>query len=448
MRPVFERAFDTSETPPLSLEIPDHAWEPLGTLCVRLRLSHDLWPSRNSHGERRDSTISFLDCPVFQLQIGTEISRVFLRALLKQNRGCEPIRANLDLSHLKGNRSYHIALAWDVSRKLLECRLNGISQGDLFHSHPLRWEAPASWTGPIVLSPSPSGNVQIFFEHVELYSVFLEETSLIETFQEWKPVPLEGEGRTPYFDGLDLSSYRIKPILQMDFSKPLNFTREQDLFENGERVRVPSDNAWVLEGEGNVWTENEKLIIESAPANLSKEGRACHLVLWHHREYPADLLIEYDFWPHDSSMGLHILFFATRPHQGKTIFDLGLPFRDGEFPAYHSGELDGYQVSMWSTDRFRKIRRTSNLRKNAGFSLVACGDDLIAGHGPGPHRIRLLKVGGLIQLETNGKQCVKFVDDGLSLGPILGSGAIGLRLMQHSGRAAFSCFSVSRVISR
>jgi hypothetical protein len=89
-------------------------------------------------------------------------------------------------------------------------------------------------------------------------------------------------------------------------------------------------------------------------------------------------------------------------------------------------------------------RRTANLRKNSGFHLLASGDDHLTGRA-GPHRVRLLKVGGAIRLETDGEMSLRFDDDGTTYGPILRDGIIGLREMAYTGEASYMQLRVWRV---
>ncbi|NQT13592.1 MAG: DUF1961 family protein, partial [Planctomycetes bacterium] len=93
-------------------------------------------------------------------------------------------------------------------------------------------------------------------------------------------------------------------------------------------------------------------------------------------------------------------------------------------------------------------RRTANVRKNFGFYLVGCGIDRIAGRGPGPHRVRVLKVGGKLRVETAGRIAAAFDDDGAAYGPVRGSGAVGLRQMGHTHRASYTHFRVWKVEPR
>lgn len=243
--------------------------------------------------------------------------------------------------------------------------------------------------------------------------------------------------------GLDLSGVTLTKLYEADFSAPLRFVKEEDLLQGDERVRGPGDAEWVLEGGASARTEDGRL-------HLANEGG--HLVCWNTRPFPGDFLLEFGVVPRDSNRGLNIVFFCAAARGGGGIFDLGQPRRGGEFKNYHSGEIDCYHASYWATQRDGTARGTAHLRKNHGFHLVAEGPDLIAGAGsdpagpgpagPVPHRVRLLKLGGGIAVEVNGRVSLRWSDDGAALGPALRDGLVGLRQMEHSGSCAYTHFRV------
>ena len=242
---------------------------------------------------------------------------------------------------------------------------------------------------------------------------------------------------------LDLSGYELKLVYEADFSKPLNFVRENDLFKDGERIRKPEGFDWVAEGAGNVWTEDGRLCVSNIPVDNQKH-KGSHMVLWNTRVFPDNFLLEFDFSPRESKEGLAIIFFCAIGTDGGGIFDLGQPYRGGVFSTYHSGGLNGYHLSYWATwgplTHF-KPRYTSNLRKNYGFELLGSGKDYIWNQGPGPHKVRLLKVDGRIQLEIRGLLALSLTDTG----GVWGKGCIGLRTMEYVGKATYDNFKVWEV---
>ena len=115
------------------------------------------------------------------------------------------------------------------------------------------------------------------------------------------------------------------------------------------------------------------------------------------------------------------------------------------FKSYTNGAINCYHTSYWATSEQGGPRGTAHIRKNQGFHLVAMGRDFIAGGGPGPHRVRVLKIGGKIQVEANGKISVAWQDDGKAFGPVLKDGLIGLRQMSHTKQCSYTHFKVWEV---
>jgi len=99
--------------------------------------------------------------------------------------------------------------------------------------------------------------------------------------------------------------------------------------------------------------------------------------------------------------------------------------------------MRSYHASVFATDDTTP-RRVANLRKNPGFVLAACGEDAIAGHGPGPFRIRLLRLGTRMEIEVDGRKVMEFEDDGRAARAPLRGGIFGFRIMAHTGSAQFS----------
>jgi hypothetical protein len=235
--------------------------------------------------------------------------------------------------------------------------------------------------------------------------------------------------------GLDLSGKQVMLIYEADFFKPLNMVKEPALFEGEKRVKKPDGFEWVLEGWATAEAKHGKL-------KLSNEGG--HLVFWNTREFPADLLIEFEFSPQDDRKGLAIVFFAAKGRDGGSIFDLNQPKRTGEFKRYHSGEIDCYHTSYWANNAKGEARGTAHIRKNHGFALVAMGRDYITGTGTGPHRVRILKIGPRIEIEVDGKLAIAWTDPDKPHG----AGFIGLRQMSHTRAATYGNLKVYAVSAR
>lgn len=336
---------------------------------------------------------------------------------------------NALLSHLNADTWYHLALCWNVKAQQMELFLNGVLQQDL---EPQKVKAP-----PALGSLSLGGSaVPMMISAPTIYDRLLEQSEILGAAGVSRMPPLSGEGRTVFENGLDLSRYKLELIYQADFRKPLRVAHEWDSSAGGKRMLVPSDAEWVLEGDGTAWTEDGSLYVES-----SGERNAGHLVLWLKQRFPDDVLIEWEMEPANIDRGLAILFLATRPKEkpASSIFDESLPLRDGLFPRYHSGALDGYHISYWSGGR-----RTVNLRKNFGFLLATCGDDVVSARGAGSHRLRVLKAGGTIQVEADGQLELQFEDSAPS-SSIWTDGYLGLRQMGHTQRMRYGALRVYKL---
>ena len=191
---------------------------------------------------------------------------------------------------------------------------------------------------------------------------------------------------------------------------------------------------WRLEGGKRASVQNGKLVLESEPGQ-----RENHLVCWLTKEMPAEYLLEFTVRPKDRKEGLNIVFFSTRGANGKSIFDPGLKPRTGVFKQYTSSDINGYHISYWAGDR-----GTANVRKNAGFHLVATGPDLVKdGAADAFQTVRVYKRGGTIRLMVDDVISVAFDDDGKTYGPVWNHpGWIGLRQMGHTVRCEYDSFKV------
>jgi hypothetical protein len=196
---------------------------------------------------------------------------------------------------------------------------------------------------------------------------------------------------------------------------------------------------WRLEGGHDMRVEGGKLILTSALGGEKPAADDNHLVCWLTRDAPADFLVEFQVCPEHRDRGLNIIFFNARGLRGESIFDPALAPRHGLFRQYHSGDLNNYHISYWASDR-----GTVNVRKNAGFRLVATGRDLVGAAPAGTFQtIRLYKRGGIIRLMVDDVVSVAFDDDGKTHGPVWShSGWIGLRQMAHTERCAYEYFKM------
>lgn len=428
------------------VSVPDELWRPTGTLSFRFRASRTL--RFTSHPEGKPERMTLVACPLLRADLSEDRKHTILKVSLPAEGDYEPA-GTIFWSHLKGGEWYHLALSWDAARGKLEAYLNGVLQEEIrLRGAGRPWTPPASPSGPLRLGGSLGAEdrrVAIAVDSVALYPTFMDEEDVVGTLEGCEVAPLEGEGRTDFAGELDLAPYKLTSLYEADFSRPLDVVYEKELFDGDRRARLPEGSDWVFEGPGRAWTDGGRLHLES-----SKPQESGHIVLWSTRVFPDDYLIEFGMSPKDSSNGLNIVFLSAMSREGGGIFDLGLPRRDGVFKNYHSGALDSYHVSYWACASADggTLRRTANVRKNFGFYLVGCGIDRIAGRGPGPHRVRVLKVGGMLRVETAGRIAAGFDDDGSTYGPVRTGGAVGLRQMGHTHRASYTHFKVWKVEPR
>ena len=184
-----------------------------------------------------------------------------------------------------------------------------------------------------------------------------------------------------------------------------------------------------LEGEASIGFPGGRLRME----NLRDpgEGQRSNFVFWCPETFPADVSIVWDFWP-VREPGLCILFFAATGGSGEDLFDPSLDERSGEYKQYHHGDINALHVSYfrrrWPEER---AFHTCNLRKSYGFHMVAQGADPIPSveDAVSPYRIQVIKCGAEVAFSINELPIFAWSDDGVSYGPVLGGGKIGLRQM-------------------
>lgn len=162
-----------------------------------------------------------------------------------------------------------------------------------------------------------------------------------------------------------------------------------------------------------------------------KEGQKSNFVLWCPESFPADLSVEWDFWP-IREPGLCILFFSAQGRQGEDLFDPALAQRTGEYDMYHHGDIHAFHISYFRR-RYPEERafHLCNLRKSYGFHMVAQGADPIppVADAAGPYRMRVDKLGAKVAFYINDLLIFEWEDDGAAFGPLLGGGKLGFRQM-------------------
>lgn len=184
-----------------------------------------------------------------------------------------------------------------------------------------------------------------------------------------------------------------------------------------------------LEGEARISFPNGRMRMENL--RDPEEGQKSNFVLWCPETLPGDVSIEWEFWPVQEP-GLCILFLSATGQNDEDLFDSSLAERTGEYQQYHHGDINALHVSYFRR-RWPKERafHTCNLRKSYGFHMVAQGADPIppvADAAP-PYRIQMVKCGAEVAFSINELPIFSWRDDGVSYGPVLGGGKLGLRQM-------------------
>lgn len=184
---------------------------------------------------------------------------------------------------------------------------------------------------------------------------------------------------------------------------------------------------FVLEGSASLSFPNQRLRMENmlSPKLMQK----ANYVLWCRKEFPADVAIEWDFWP-VREPGLAMMFFSAKGRNGEDLFDKSLAVREGDYASYHHSDINAFHVSYFRRKEPDERRfHTCNLRKSYGLHLVCQGADPLpdAKEADGPYHIRIVKQGNRIEFYIDGLLIFSFLDDGETYGTLLAGGKIGFR---------------------
>lgn len=185
---------------------------------------------------------------------------------------------------------------------------------------------------------------------------------------------------------------------------------------------------WVMEGQAKVTFPNGKMQMESILD--ASQGQAANFVYWCPEKMPDQVILEWDFMPL-SDEGLAIMFFGANGQDGKDLFDPSLAKRSGEYKQYHSSDINAYHVSYYRRSEVsERAFNVANLRKSAGFHMVAQGADPIPTakyRGEEPYRIKVVKDTDQIYFYVNDLEVFHFEDDGVTYGDYIKEGYIGFR---------------------
>lgn len=185
--------------------------------------------------------------------------------------------------------------------------------------------------------------------------------------------------------------------------------------------------SFIMEGQAKVTFEEKAMRLGNAlDAGL---GQKANYVLWCPETFPENIKVEWEFKPLDSH-GLCILFFAAEGKDGRDLFDPALSPRTGEYPQYHSGDINAFHVSYFRRkEPDERAFHTCNLRKSCGFHLVAQGADPLpeAEDALGFYKITVVKDRNEIRFSINDLCVFTYQDDGVTYGAPLAGGKIGFR---------------------
>ncbi|BCW20339.1 hypothetical protein NtRootA9_30470 [Arthrobacter sp. NtRootA9] len=199
---------------------------------------------------------------------------------------------------------------------------------------------------------------------------------------------------------------------------------------------------WVAEGPLALGTHEGGLELSGA-LDDAEYGDHAHWTFWCPVELPDGIRISWEFRPL-AEPGLAMLFFAAGGHHGLDLFSPDLAPRTGYYPQYHSGDIDALHVSYFR-HKYESERafRTCNLRKSAGFELVAQGADPLPPTEDAVDFYRLVvdKDGPRVSFAINGLTLFEWTD---SSDKVLGGGRIGFRQMAPL-RAAYRNLVVEKL---
>jgi hypothetical protein len=205
----------------------------------------------------------------------------------------------------------------------------------------------------------------------------------------------------------------------------------------------PADvSGWVAEGPLSL-ASHEGALELSGSLDDDELGDHAHWTFWCPVEFPDGIRISWEFLPL-AEPGLAMVFFAATGHGGLDLFSPELAPRTGYYPQYHSGDIDALHISYFR-HKYESERafRTCNLRKSAGFELVAQGADPLPPTEDAQdfYRMEVVKDGPRVAFSINGLRLFEWADHS---GDVLGGGRIGFRQMAPL-KAAYRNLTVEKI---
>lgn len=262
-------------------------------------------------------------------------------------------------------------------------------------------------------------------------------------------IPKDADGKivTPYLSGDGTTYLPIRAVSEalgkkVDWNgdtQTVTISDEDITYDYGELIyenplASESDvEGFVMEGDASVTFPDGKMRLEN---NLDPSlGQASNYVYWCDEKFPDSVIIEWDFKPLNDD-GLAIMFFSADGQNGKDLFDPSLAKRDGQYKLYHSGDINAFHVSYYRHSTAEESGfHVCNLRKSAGFMMVAQGADPLppAEDVTEPYRLKIIKDKEIVRFyitdPVTGIELMpfEFTDNTQLYGDLLGGGYIGFR---------------------
>jgi hypothetical protein len=318
---------------------------------------------------------------------------------------------HLFLPELPGPEEYHVQFTWDAQE--------GLSQG-YFNGLPFRYEDPGYYHGPWDLPEAATELITpVGPNRISDVSVLARSIS-DDDAKDNTPPHLRGRNQS-LIHGLELPP----PIDLMG--------RKGELLYESAMDTPQSLEGWVVEGPGIMDFVDGSVVLHSAIPRPS-DGSTGNFNIWVPLEFPDSIIVDWDFKPFTDSDVAHF-FFAARGRGGEDIFGSSLAPRDGHFQQYINGDIDNYYVIYFLN---RALTRTTNLTRSGLFKSIGAAVLSLGSVGIPPgektwHSLRMIKDGGHIQLQVDGKVVLDGGDPGTERwGPVLGGGHLGFRQMART----------------
>lgn len=173
-----------------------------------------------------------------------------------------------------------------------------------------------------------------------------------------------------------------------------------------------------------------------------------HFLMWIPETFPDSIAVSWDFLPKNDN-GLAMFWFCAQGRNGEDLFDKSLKKRTGDYPQYHSGDINAYHVAYFRRNPWdNPAINTVNLRKSFGNILVTQGPNPIPNIDSEkvkkklnkPYRIMVIKCGKYIRMKINDLLIFDWVDE-----KPYATGKIGFRQMANL-MAEYSNLRVQKVI--